>query len=96
MIMRIRVFYCVPIKADVLIVASYSQIDIRKHCIKCHPYWAGRLSALSDQRCRVKATFKDDEHLILSQPPVGWKTFGKRKEMFLHISIVGYYFDCLF
>ena len=37
-------------QADVLIVASYFQIDIRKHCIKCHPYWAGRLSAKSDER----------------------------------------------
>ena len=95
--MRIRAFLYCFMKADVLIVASYSQLDIRKHCIKCHPYWAGRLSALSDQRCRVKSIFKDHEPLIiLSRSPVGWKTYGKRKEMFLHVSLVGYYFNCFF
>ena len=35
-------------------------------------------------------------NLTFGRSPVGWKTFGKRGEMFLHISIVGYMMTLFF
>ena len=46
-------FACPTVQADALIVASYSQLDMRRHCFKCHPYWTGHLDSNNDTRSRI-------------------------------------------
>ena len=46
----------IRIQADALIVASYSQLDMRRHCFKCHPYWTGHLDSYNDTRSRMSTT----------------------------------------
>ena len=43
----------IRVQADALIVASYSQLDMRRHCFKCHPYWTGHLDSYNDTRSRM-------------------------------------------
>ena len=78
--------YCL-VKADVLIVASYSQIDVRKHCIKCHPYWAGRLSALSDQRYKFKCC-NNTPYFLVDRLLVG-RHMVKEKKWFYTFLLLG-------
>jgi len=56
--------------ADILIIASYSELDIKRHCIKCYPFWAGRISSIEPER--TWSTIGKEADIVLHVMVVGY------------------------
>jgi len=68
---------------DALIVASYTELNIRRHCIKCYPYWAGRL--ISEEKLNSRSgwrTVANESQIVLHVIMVG---YGDKVEMEVNI-----------